>query len=251
MTEREAFGFELRRVRERRGLTLDEVCERTKVSISLFSELERGDISHWPSGIFRRAFIRGYAGAVGLDAETLVARFGRLFPDPGDGQKSTLKAPRPAQEPERAARDVEPVVVDEPPSEDPAEPLALRLVLDQSTPAERPSRAGTAGRRVLAGAIDVLLPLASAGAVASVAGGGWFWIAAASVALTGHVGFFGLTGSTPGGWLLRLSSRQTPIARSDTPARRRSDLGAAVGGRRYVPRLPASRPAGHAHRVRH
>jgi len=251
MTDREAFGLELRRVRERRGLTLEEVCERTKVSISHFSGLERGDISRWPAGIFRRAFIRSYAMAVGLDAEALVAQFGRIYPDPADGQKPAPKAPRAAQEPERPLREADAVAVDEAPSADAAEALTLRLVLDPSASVESPPRAGRVPQRLLTALIDVVLPLAAAGVVALIFGRGWFWSTAAALALTGLVGFLGLTGSTPGGWLLRLSSGQTPIAKSGTPARRRSDLALASGGRRHVSRLPASRPGGHAHRVRH
>jgi transcriptional regulator with XRE-family HTH domain len=251
MTDREAFGLELRRARERRGLTLEELCERTKVSVSHFSGLERGDISRWPAGIFRRAFIRSYAIAVGLDPEALVARFGRIFPDPADSQRPASKSPRAAQEPERPPRESGPVAADEAPSADSVEALTLRLVLDSSASAESPSRAAIISRRVLTAAIDVALPLAAAGAVAVVFGRGWFWFTAATLALAGLVGSLGLTGSTPGGWLLRLVSGQTPIAKSGTSERRRSDLESASGGRRHVSRLPASRPGGHAHRVRH
>jgi transcriptional regulator with XRE-family HTH domain len=251
MTDREAFGLELRHARERRGLTLEEVCERTKVGIAHFSGLERGDISRWPAGIFRRAFIRSYALAVGLDAEALVVRFGRVFPDPGDGQRPALKTPRAAKEPDRPPREADPAVVDEAPPAEPAEALTLRLVLDLSASVESPSRAGIVSQRVLTAAIDLLLPLAAAGLVAVIFGRGWFWFTAATMALIGLVGVRGLTGWTPGGWLVRLSSGQTPIARSGTPARRRSDLDLAPAGRRHVSRLPASRPGGHAHRVRH
>jgi len=250
MTDREAFGLNLRRARERRGLTLEQVCERTKVGVAHFSGLERGDLSRWPSGIFRRAFIRSYAAAVGLDPEALVAEFGRIFPDPADGQRPVSKADRAAKEPGRPAKQAEPVA-DETPAEDAAESSKLRLVLDSSTSVERFPRAGAAARRVLAGAIDVLLPLVTAGLAAWIAGRGWFWITAASVGLIGHIGFFGFTGSTPGSWLLRLPRGNEPAARSESSARRRPDPETAVGGRRHVSRLPTTRPAGHAHRVRH
>jgi transcriptional regulator with XRE-family HTH domain len=253
MTEREAFGLDLRRVRERQGLTLGEVCERTKVSIGHFSSLEHGDISRWPTGIFRRAFIRSYARAVGLDPEALVDQFARVFPDPGDDPKSASKAARAAREKEKAeARaEAEPAAGSELPLEDSADVLTLRLVLDPSTLVARPTRASTAARRLLAGVLDVLLPLASAGVVAVVFGDGWFWVTAATVAILGHVAFYGLTGSTPSGWLLAFSRGHLLRATSVSPARRRTDLDPVLSGRRHVTRRPASRVAGHAHRVRH
>ncbi len=87
MTGPEAFGLELRRARERRGLTLEQVSERTKVSVGHFAGLERGDISRWPAGIFGRAFVRGYAGVVGLDPEELVAAFAQIYPETPDGRR--------------------------------------------------------------------------------------------------------------------------------------------------------------------
>jgi hypothetical protein len=37
--------------------------------------LEGDDISRWPGGIFRRAFVRAYAESVGLDADAVFRRF--------------------------------------------------------------------------------------------------------------------------------------------------------------------------------
>lgn len=83
MNEREqaAFGAALRRERERRTLSLDTIAKQTKVSAGLLGGLERGDLSRWPAGIFRRAFVRSYVEAVGLDATEVLREFVRLFPD--------------------------------------------------------------------------------------------------------------------------------------------------------------------------
>jgi len=79
--EQVAFGAALRRERERRTLSLDAIAEQTKVSAGLLGGLERGDLTRWPAGIFRRAFVRAYAEAVGLDATEVLREFVRLFPD--------------------------------------------------------------------------------------------------------------------------------------------------------------------------
>lgn len=68
-------GAYLRAERERRGLALRTISENTKVSLPLLEGLEGDDISRWPGGIFRRAFVRSYAEAVGLDPDEIFKRF--------------------------------------------------------------------------------------------------------------------------------------------------------------------------------
>jgi transcriptional regulator with XRE-family HTH domain len=76
------FGPRLRRERERRNIPLSSIAERTKIKASLFEALERDDVSRWPSGIFRRSFVRAYAEAIGLDADETLQDFLERFPDP-------------------------------------------------------------------------------------------------------------------------------------------------------------------------
>ena len=77
------FGRRLRDQRERHGVTLETIATTTKINASLLAALERGDVSAWPGGIFRRAFVREYATAIGVAPEPLVAEFAKLFPDHG------------------------------------------------------------------------------------------------------------------------------------------------------------------------
>ena len=79
-----SFGRRLRRERERRKIALTSIAENSKISAGLFEELERDDVSRWPSGIFRRSFIRAYAQAIGLDPEEVAREFLERFPDPND-----------------------------------------------------------------------------------------------------------------------------------------------------------------------
>ncbi len=78
----ESFGARLRQRREREDITLLTIAEQTKIKQSLLEALERDDVSHWPSGIFRRAFIRAYAHAIGLDPDVVVREFLEVYPDP-------------------------------------------------------------------------------------------------------------------------------------------------------------------------
>jgi transcriptional regulator with XRE-family HTH domain len=83
-TRRQEFGPRLKAARERSGVGLDDIAQATKVSLSLLAALERGDVSRWPKGIFRRAFFRDYVTSIGLPVEQHVREFLELFPDGED-----------------------------------------------------------------------------------------------------------------------------------------------------------------------
>jgi len=80
MSERDTFGPRLRRERERRGISLETLADRTNVSLELWLGLEANDFSKWPGGLFARAFVRDYARVIGLDPVEVVDDFCRLFP---------------------------------------------------------------------------------------------------------------------------------------------------------------------------
>ncbi|MFN7984523.1 MAG: helix-turn-helix domain-containing protein [Vicinamibacterales bacterium] len=75
------FGARLREARERRGLSLREIADATKISARSLEALERNDIARLPGGIFSRAFVRAYAVHVGLDPEDTISEFMASFPD--------------------------------------------------------------------------------------------------------------------------------------------------------------------------
>ena len=79
---RESFGAGMRQRRERAQISLGAIAEQTKIKASLLEAMERDDVSQWPSGIFRRAFIRAYAHAIGLDPDVVVREFLDRYPDP-------------------------------------------------------------------------------------------------------------------------------------------------------------------------
>ena len=81
------FGNRLRLERERRRISLASIAANTKIGLTLLQGLERNDVSRWPSGIFRRSFIRAYAKAIGLDADAISREFLEHFPDPGEPPK--------------------------------------------------------------------------------------------------------------------------------------------------------------------
>jgi transcriptional regulator with XRE-family HTH domain len=80
MSERDAFGPNLRRIRLQRGVSIDQIVKATNVSKALWEGLERNDFARWPAGIYARANIRSYAQAIGADPESTVDDFCRWFP---------------------------------------------------------------------------------------------------------------------------------------------------------------------------
>jgi transcriptional regulator with XRE-family HTH domain len=78
---RETIGPRLRHERERRGISLKQIAHITKIKESQFAELERGDISKWPQGIFRRAHLSAYLSAIGLPCQPILSEFLELFPE--------------------------------------------------------------------------------------------------------------------------------------------------------------------------
>jgi transcriptional regulator with XRE-family HTH domain len=81
---------QLKEVRERRGITLTAIAERSKVNEGLYAALERADVSRWPTGIYRRSFFREYALALGLPVDSSLSEFLQLFPE--DGEQRTPAA---------------------------------------------------------------------------------------------------------------------------------------------------------------
>ena len=73
-------GAKLKKARERRGISLRQVADSTKISVFVLQALERDDISNLPGGVVGRGFVRSFAAAVHLDPEAIVAEFVAQFP---------------------------------------------------------------------------------------------------------------------------------------------------------------------------
>jgi cytoskeleton protein RodZ len=70
-----AFGDRLRREREMRGVTLDEITESTKISRRHLEALEGEHFDQLPGGVFNKGFVRAYARFLGIDEDGAVAEY--------------------------------------------------------------------------------------------------------------------------------------------------------------------------------
>ena len=68
----QTLGARLRSQRERRHIPLQTIAADTKIDPSFLEALERDDLSHWPTGIFRRAYVTAYAAAIGLEPDAVL-----------------------------------------------------------------------------------------------------------------------------------------------------------------------------------
>jgi len=84
------FGTRMRRLRERRGVSLAAIAAVTKLSVAQLEALERNDVSRLPGGIFLRSIVRVYAAEIGADPESAVRDFLAAIPQqpPDDRQQS-------------------------------------------------------------------------------------------------------------------------------------------------------------------
>jgi cytoskeleton protein RodZ len=70
-----SFGENLKREREKRAITLEQISLSTKIGTRMLQALEEENFDHLPGGIFNRGFVRAYARHVGLDEEQAIADY--------------------------------------------------------------------------------------------------------------------------------------------------------------------------------
>ena len=87
-------GTALREGRERKGLSVEEVEEKTKISPSVIVALEEGNKARFPHPVYAKGFVRSYALLLGLDAAELCVHFSREYPVPSDSDQPEIHTPQ-------------------------------------------------------------------------------------------------------------------------------------------------------------
>jgi cytoskeletal protein RodZ len=75
-------GALLRKAREQRGYTLDDIQDYTKIRKRYLEAIETGDYKVLPGSFYVRAFVKTYAETVGLDAEEVLRLYHKELPQP-------------------------------------------------------------------------------------------------------------------------------------------------------------------------
>ena len=205
---RTAFCARLKAARQRKGVLLEDIAAATKISRALLNGLEANNLSRWPQGLYRRAYLRDYLRAIDLPEESTVAEFVRLFPDeesPPVGGAGSLE------------------------TEDPS---LLSMTLDECA-TERFARARI---RLAAAAIDV-------GAVCVLSAAAWWglhagvWICGSVVAVAYYSIGTAALGRSAGSWCLEDRRWRRP-ATPPSPASRTEPLFAQLREIKGLPEQP-------------
>lgn len=69
------FGESLKREREMRGVTLEEISAATRIAARFLRAIEGEQWDQLPGGVFNRGFVRAVARYLGLDEENIVAEY--------------------------------------------------------------------------------------------------------------------------------------------------------------------------------
>ncbi|HXW18748.1 MAG TPA: helix-turn-helix domain-containing protein [Candidatus Acidoferrales bacterium] len=87
------FGDRLKRERELRDVSLEEITKATKIKIEYLQALESDDWDHLPGRGFNRGYIRSIARYLGMDEENLLAEYSMARAEP---ERAETPAPRAA-----------------------------------------------------------------------------------------------------------------------------------------------------------
>ncbi len=74
----EELGYFLKQRREEKGVSLEEIQEKTKVGTRYLYAIEKGDFDVIPGRVYVVGFLKKYAECVGLDPKEIIDRYEEL-----------------------------------------------------------------------------------------------------------------------------------------------------------------------------
>jgi cytoskeleton protein RodZ len=95
-----SFGDRLKKEREQRSISLDDISLGTKIGTRMLRALEEEKFEQLPGGIFNKGFVRAYARHVGLDEEQTLADYMEALGESRMQALPEVHAAKPAPAPE-------------------------------------------------------------------------------------------------------------------------------------------------------
>lgn len=74
----DSLGEKLRQAREKKGISISEVAEQTRISPIYLESIEKDDYRTLPGGIFNKGFIKSFAKYVGVDEQEAMQDYAQL-----------------------------------------------------------------------------------------------------------------------------------------------------------------------------
>ena len=113
------FGKSLRTAREAKGITIEQLAERTHMPAKTIRELENEDFSSFAAPIYGRGFVKLYCGEVGLEPKPFIEEFMEIF---NGNRDLTIRDRAPAEPVPTEPAEPVPAEPAEPVPAEPAEP---------------------------------------------------------------------------------------------------------------------------------
>ncbi len=88
-----ALGLE--QIRRRKGVSLSDIAESTKIGTHFLRAIESEDFGKLPGGLFNRSYIRQYAAAVGVPEDELMRAYSEFEAE--QERKTGAASPPPAR----------------------------------------------------------------------------------------------------------------------------------------------------------
>lgn len=97
----ESIGQHLKRERELRQVSLEEMAQTTRIPLKMLHRIEEDRFDELPGEVFARGFLRSYTRALGIDAAGVVCRYDESRRQPEETNPAPITAITP---PERGRR---------------------------------------------------------------------------------------------------------------------------------------------------
>src|SRR6056297_2405113 len=70
-----SIGSKLKKARKSRGLSLDDIKNKSKIKKSYLEALENDNFEKLPGEVYTKVYIRGYAKIVGIDPKKILSEY--------------------------------------------------------------------------------------------------------------------------------------------------------------------------------
>ena len=105
MNDQSDIGEELKKARQRRALSLEDVARKTHIPLATLKGLEEGDYSNSTSSAYTKSFLSQYSDFLRIDADEVVENFntGNIVTEP-DHIKFLTQKNSPSHQPTVSSR---------------------------------------------------------------------------------------------------------------------------------------------------